>query len=131
MTDDIEPEQPSIEEIGKVLMSWSHGLDEEGRTIGAMRLSGEFGYLNLHAQDGAGEVERARGRLYKALDQAIDDVCWLDDDVVEERYGEVTPETIMRHLHDDIDPREFGLNFLMWVGEELGVEYTPWDGVEV
>lgn len=124
--DEIEPEQATPGDIGDQLMAWSHGLDEGDGGIGEMRLDGNYGYLQLHSQENAQRISELRGTIYRAFDEALDEELWLDDEAVENHFGEVTDETIFKHISQNMDKRGFAENFLAWLANEMGVEYDPW-----
>lgn len=118
-----EDREWSMEEIEEALMEMNESVTEDG--IDEAVLSGKLGYHIFADNEADSELVGFRKQLHIAFDEAIQEL-WVDEDIVRDYHGEVTPQTICATVEDQMDDfmGHGGLDeaFLAALGRQLGVE---------
>lgn len=124
MTDDTDTEREwSMEDIEDTLMEINEDITSDG--LDEVMLEGKIGFHIFSDNDSDSPAAGLQREMHAAFDQAIQQV-FLDEDLIEEQYGEVTPQTVCAALEDQL--QDFmghgGLQeeFLAHFGQNMGVE---------
>lgn len=120
---DTDREFDSMEAIEETLMQMNEDITSDG--LDEVMLEGELGYHIFSDNDVDSPLAGFQKQLHVAFDQAIQEL-WVDEDIVRDYHGEVTPQTICATIEDQMDDfmGHGGLDeaFLAALGRQMGVE---------
>jgi len=109
--------------IEETLMQMNEDVTSDG--LDEVVLSGNIGYHIFADNDADSPLAGFQKQLHIAFDQAVLEL-WVDEDIVRDYHGEVTPQTICATIEDQMDDF-FGFGgldeaFLTALGRQMGVE---------
>lgn len=125
MSDDNETERKydSMDAIEEDLMQMNEEVTSDG--LDEVTLEGKLGYHIFADNDAESALVGFRKQMHIAFDQAIQEL-FVDEDIVRDYHGEVTPQTICATVEDQMDDfmGHGGLDeaFLMALGRQMGAE---------
>lgn len=111
------------EEIEETLMEINEAITSGN--INEAHLSGELGFHIFANNESDSPLAGFQKTMHIAFSEAIQEL-WVDEDIVRDYHGEVTPQTICATVEDQMD--DFmgfgGLDeaFLMALGRQIGAE---------
>lgn len=122
-TDPADDTEWTQDKITATLLEMNTAITADG--IDEVMLSGNIGYHIFAENDAENPMVGFKKTMHVAFDRAMQE-CFLDEEIVRDTQGDVTPETICAELERQLEQfmGHGGLQkeFLAAVGEEMGVE---------